>query len=165
MAGTPHVIERHKGRKPKLMRPTNDKRWSAEAEAVFLEALGASCNVRWSAAQAGFTTSVVYRQRIRRPDFAERWEEALQQGYARLEMALVRSAADTMEGIPLEPEHPIPPTTVAEALNLLKLHAANVGRPGYVFGHHAPTRSMAELREGIQRKIDAIRRHRKSPPA
>lgn len=152
---------RFRGGHPKRL-SVRGHRWTDEAETAFLEALAASANVTWSAKQVGFSKEAIYGQRARRPEFAERWEAALQQGYARLEMALVRSAADSIEGIPPEAERPIPPMSVADALNLLKLHAANVGRPGYAFGHRAAPRPMAELREGIQRKIDAVRRHRKT---
>jgi len=154
---------RFRGGTPKRVR-IRGHRWTDAAETAFLEALAASANVRWSASQVGFSTVAIYGQRARRPDFAERWEAALQQGYARLEMALVRSAADSIEGIPPEKEQPIPPMSVADALNLLKLHAANVGRPGYAFGHRAAPRPLAEMRAEIERKIAVIRRHRKAPP-
>lgn len=133
--------------------------WSEEAEEAFFDLLAASCNVRASAAAVGFTTFTVYRQRRLRPDFAAKWQAALEQGYARLEMAVLRAATDTLEGIAFDCDQPIPAMTFAEAANLLKLHGAEVrgdraGRPG----RFAVPRDIEYYRESILRKIEAIRR-------
>ena len=137
---------------------TGGAQWSDEAEEKFFDVLAATCNVRLSAAEVGFTTFTVYRQRRLRADFAERWRAALAQGYARLEMALVEAAADSMEGVEFDADRPIPQMTAAEAMNLLKLHRADVngGKPGRP-GQFAKPRSLDELRDGIVRKIEAIR--------
>jgi hypothetical protein len=135
--------------------------WSDEAETLFFDVLAASCNVVASAAAVGFTPFTVYRLRRLRPDFAEKWQAALEQGYARLEMALVQAAADTVEGIEFDADRPIPKMSVEEALNLLKLHRAEVrgeraGRPG----RFATPRGIEHHRASILRKIEAVRRMR-----
>ena len=73
--------------------------WSDEAERIFLDHLAASCNISGSAAAAGFSAVTVYNHRRSDPGFSARWQEALEQGYARLEMALVRTATDYLEGL------------------------------------------------------------------
>ncbi|HEX8193118.1 MAG TPA: hypothetical protein VF552_09475 [Allosphingosinicella sp.] len=135
--------------------------WSEQAEVLFFDVLAASCNVRAAAAAVGFTTFTVYRLRRLRTDFAEKWQAALEQGYARLEMALVQAAADTLGGIEFDADRPIPKMSVDEALNLLKLHKAEVrgeraGRPG----RFATPRGIEHYRTSILRKIEAIRRMR-----
>lgn len=64
--------------------------------------------MRRSARAAGFNYATAYKQRAARPDFAEKWQVALAQGIARLEMALIRGAADSMEGLEIDPESPFP---------------------------------------------------------
>jgi hypothetical protein len=60
--------------------------------AIFLEHLAATCNVQASAAAAGVAVSTVYATRMRDPGFRADWQAALEQGYARLEAALVERA-------------------------------------------------------------------------
>lgn len=153
-AGTIHRYA--EGSRAKLIR-TSGARWSDEAEEIFIDALAATCNVTAAAEACGFTTEAIYRRRRRHADFAAKWDAAARQGYARIEMALVRTAADTLEGLEIT-DHPIPKMTVAEAMNLLKLHRATAGDgKGYRFGHHARPRPLEELREGILRKVEAIK--------
>lgn len=66
---------------PQLIRTTG-KRWSEEAEAVFLDHLAATCNVSIAAAACGFTRFTAYKRRRRDPGFARRWDEALAEGAA-----------------------------------------------------------------------------------
>ncbi|MGB7411125.1 MAG: hypothetical protein WA910_08275 [Sphingopyxis granuli] len=67
---------------------------------TFLSHLAESCNVTWSAAQAGLVCSTVYRLRARDEAFAAAWQEALTAGYQRLEMGLVQAALALVEGRP-----------------------------------------------------------------
>lgn len=135
---------------------TGGAQWSEEAEEAFFDALGASCNVSWSAAEVGFTTFTVYRQRRMRPEFATRWNAALAQGYARLEMALVEAAVDTVEGAEFDADRPIPRMTVDQAMNLLKLHGPQVRGERRGPGNHARRRTLDEVRASIVKKIEAI---------
>lgn len=61
---------------------TGGKQWSEAAEEKFFDILASCANVRMAARATGFTTFTVYRQRRIRPDFAARWQVALEQGYA-----------------------------------------------------------------------------------
>lgn len=137
---------------------TGGAQWSDEAEALFFDHLASSCNVRASAAETGFTAFTVYRQRRMRPDFAARWQAALEQGYARLEMALLRAALDTIDNIDFDDERPIPKMTVEQAMNVLRAHRNQMtgsGRRGP--GRYARVRTLDEVRGSILKKVGAIR--------
>lgn len=60
-----------------------------ERRRTFLEHLAATCNVTASADAAGVSHSCVYANRMKDPGFRADWALALEQGYARLEMALL----------------------------------------------------------------------------
>ncbi|MBA2920109.1 hypothetical protein GON01_00205 [Sphingomonas sp. MAH-20] len=132
--------------------------WSDKAEQVFLDHLAATCNVQASADAAGFSNVAVYRRRRKWPGFAERWDAALAQGYARLEAVMLANAADTMEGLPPDPDMPIPPMSVADALNLLRLHRAAVKGGSPQTYRHRKMKSLDDVRASIVRKLEAIER-------
>lgn len=135
--------------------------WSEEAEEIFLDALAASCNVTHAAEQAGFCTPTVYRQRRLRPEFAERWQAALEQGYARLEQALLQSALDSMSGVAFDENRPIPRMSVDQAMNVLRAHRNEVrgdGRRGPGQANRPPR--LDEVRGSILKRIEAVKRAR-----
>ncbi|PKP96798.1 MAG: hypothetical protein CVT74_15995, partial [Alphaproteobacteria bacterium HGW-Alphaproteobacteria-13] len=59
---------------------------------MFLEALAESSNVAASARRAGTNANAMYRERRRNAGFAARWQEALCEGFARLEAELLAEA-------------------------------------------------------------------------
>ncbi|VAV96016.1 hypothetical protein MNBD_ALPHA02-1339 [hydrothermal vent metagenome] len=63
-------------------------RWNAEREAVFLEVLEQTGNVTRATASAGLARSLVYRRRNMRPDFREKWQNAMEQALDYLEAYL-----------------------------------------------------------------------------
>jgi hypothetical protein len=140
---------------PQVLRTTG-KRWSMEAERLFLDHLYATCNVSAAAAHAGFSAAAIYGRRKRDPAFAQAWQTALEHGCLRIETALVRVAADTFEGVAHDPDAPFPPTTVSEALAILKYHRAAVKGEGRRGGWPARPRSLDEMRTSILAKFDAI---------
>ncbi len=133
------------------------KRWSEEAEELFLDCLAASANVRRACRAAGFSKVAIYRRRANDPVFARRWQKALAQAYARIELALVRRAEAALTGKAGDPDTPIPQMSVSEALTLLKHHHVSVhggeGRRPY---WPARPRSLDEVGKSILRKMDAI---------
>lgn len=144
---------------------TGGAQWSDEAEELFFDVLAASCNVRMATAETGFTTPTVYCQRRLRPEFSMRWAVALEQGYARLEMALVEAACDTLDGAEFDTERPIPKMTVEQAMNVLRAHRNAVegdGKRGP--GRHARRRSFEDVRESVAKKIAAIQAARNTKP-
>ncbi len=124
------VVRAAKNGKTKIVH-SGGGRWTLQAEKAFLEHLAATANVRAASAVAGFSPTTAYKQRMVNPGFAERWQKALETGVARLEMLLVHSAGATLEGLPLDGDHPIPRMTIDDVMNVLKLHRAAVhgGKP------------------------------------
>jgi hypothetical protein len=131
--------------------------WCEATEEEFFDVLAASCNVTLATETVGFTTPTVYRLRRMRPDFAARWQAALEQGYARLEMELLRAATDSLADLPFDESRPVPRMTVEQAANVLRAHRNEVrgggdGGPGA----RARRRGFAEVRASIEKKIAAI---------
>jgi hypothetical protein len=95
---------------------------------VFLEHLAATCNVTASAAAAGISVSAVYVHRMKDPEFRALWGDAIEQGYARLEAALIERAARAEERIRLRGDKEVSgPDAPAEidwdkAMQLLRHH-------------------------------------------
>ena len=158
-AGT---ILRRSGKDGPQIIASKGKRWTDASEAKFLDALGASCNVRRSAAAAGFSTEAIYRRRRTDPAFAARWQAALEQGYARLEMALVQRANETLAGDLPDPEMPFPDMTVRDAINILQLHRPAVKGEGRRPGWRGRPRSLDEVRASILTKLEAIEAARRA---
>ncbi len=148
---------------PKLIE-TKGHRWSGTAETLFLETLAATCNVRRAAAAAGFSTVIAYRRRLQHVGFAERWAAALDTGYARLELAVVEAANDTLSGGDFDPDRPIPRMTIKEALSVLQLHKASV-KHGFPSGSRWRLRPADpdKARAEILKKVAAVRRARHGP--
>lgn len=132
------------------------KRWTAQSEAVFLDHLAATCNVTASAAAAGFSKVTVYNHQRSDPAFMERWEWALAQGYVRIEMRLVQTTGDALDGIP-DPNSPFPPMTIKDAIAVLQLHRARVKDDGARHpGRRGRPRSLDEMRASIIAKLEAF---------
>jgi hypothetical protein len=75
----------NKHRLVQVARTGGRRLFDAAAKAVFLEWFAATCNLAWSAEQAGFNYKTVLRHRMNDSVFAADWDRALGQGYARLE--------------------------------------------------------------------------------
>lgn len=145
---------------------TGGAQWSDEAEELFLDVLASSCNVKMAAEATGFHTQTAYRMRRLRPDFAARWQQALEQGYVRLEFALVEAACDSLADADFDAERPIPKMTIDQIMGVLRAHKGEVfGNGRKIPGKHARRRSFEEVRDSIIKKIEAIERARKDRPA
>jgi len=66
--------------------------WTGRRRARFLETLKATCNVKEACRVVGMGMSGAYELRKRDAAFAAEWAEALEQGYAELEMLLLRQS-------------------------------------------------------------------------
>ncbi|MDV3457606.1 hypothetical protein RZN05_11475 [Sphingomonas sp. HF-S4] len=179
-AGEGRAVRWAKNRNTKIIR-TSDARWSVKAEGVFLDELAATANVSAAAAAAGFSTTAIYRRRKMWPEFAEKWQACLDQGYARIETALVELASDSLLGAQVADageggaggeggaaDAPAAGAsiarramTIAEAMNLLRLHRASVkgGAPQHYDARAKPP-DIEAVRASILRKIEAIERGR-----
>ncbi|QNN64235.1 hypothetical protein H9L12_07610 [Sphingomonas rhizophila] len=82
-------------------RPPNRKLFDARAKGRFLDMFAATANARMAAESAGVAYQTVFKHRARDAGFAAAWDEALAQGYARLEAELLAAALappTTLEG-------------------------------------------------------------------
>jgi hypothetical protein len=164
----PHVARGCDGRLRRIWRRTT---WTGALEDAFLLALAETCNVHRAAERAGIPKMTAYYRRRTSAVFAARWHAALEIGHARMREALIRADVAEIEraeaaaaAFPdnFNPDIPIPPMTAEQALRQLKLHRWSVGRGGKRPGPRRGPRPkpMAEVAEGIQRKIAAIIRLR-----
>ncbi|HEY6815311.1 MAG TPA: hypothetical protein VI168_07215 [Croceibacterium sp.] len=141
---------------PQLARGSNT-RFTPEAQAVFLDHLAASCNVSWSAVQAGISTPTAYNHRRANPAFAREWEEALRHGYVRLETELVGTAIEYAARLRSDDDLPLKHMSVREAISLLHLHGGTPGGPTARGGRFRPRpRPLEEARDSILAKLEAI---------
>ncbi|RDE04800.1 hypothetical protein [Sphingomonas aracearum] len=63
----------------------------------FLAELARTCNVTASCQKVGLGTTAIYAHRRKSPAFASAWEEAIREGYGRLELMLLESAMASYE--------------------------------------------------------------------
>lgn len=138
---------------------SSGKRWSDASEAIFLNHLAATCNVTWAARQAGFTEMTAYYHRRKDAGFAHRWDAALDHGYARLEIELVRTATDYLAGYAIDPDTPIRPMTVREAILILGMHRRRGGENGVRGRFKAVPPSLDQVRDSILLKLEKIAAH------
>lgn len=148
-------------------------RWSASAEALFLEHLEATCNVMASATAAGFSTTAVYARRRSYDAFRAAWASALDTGYARLEMALVCAATNLLEPVVVADgadasaaaPAPVGAMTAREALQVLRLHrfGARGGAPQR-FDWRAKAVDPDAMRAEILRKLAVVEAYDRKMP-
>jgi hypothetical protein len=143
------------------------KRWTDEAEAIFLDRLAASNNATWAAEQCGFSREAIYKRARRDPGLAERMAAARAQGVGRVDELLLRAAENFLSGEPPEgapagdgPRTPFPPMTVQEAIAIQKLYRPAIAGEGRRPAWPARPRSLAEVHDSILRKLSAIARKR-----
>jgi hypothetical protein len=111
--------------RPMLVAPRGGRRWQAqrmrrnqfsrERKEVFLAHFAATCDVTASAAAAGVCESTVYAHRRSDPAFAAAWDEALEQGYARLEAEAVAQRIKAMEALKVRLGKEVAAATDADA--------------------------------------------------
>ena len=114
----------------------------------FLDKLAETSNVTKSAEAAGVTTSHAYNVRREEPEFARAWLAALWEGYAHLELEVLRRLREG-DQIAGEKEK----YDFANAIRLLAAHRDNAAR-AQAEQHNV---SAAEIRASIDRKVEAIR--------
>jgi hypothetical protein len=132
------------------------KQWTPRTEDRFLAALAATCNVKLACAEVGMTAASAYGHRQRWPRFAARWDAAVEEAYARIELALVANACQTMDPAALLPEVEMAPMTVAQAIHILHMHKREVKAIGGKPGRWRRPRSLDEVRGSILKKLAAF---------
>ena len=152
-----------KNHQTKLIR-TRGKRWSLAAEERFLTHLAASANISAAAEAAGFSTTAIYKRRLREPGFAARWAQALEVGYIRLECLALEAGAATLAGTPLDTGAALPPMTAADVLNLLRLHCAAVkGGSPQRYAWRAQEPDIEQVRAEVLRRVAVMERSEREP--
>ncbi len=91
-----------KGRRIQISSRRSGSPFDAAKKQVFLKWFAATCNVRLSARQAQVDNTTVYRARMNDAAFAEAWDRALDQGYARLEAKLLEMQFEAIEDEPID---------------------------------------------------------------
>lgn len=138
---------------------TRRKLFGKARQEAFLEHLAATCNVTDSAAAADICVGSVYRERMRNPAFREAWGAALEQGYARLEAALLARAASG-EGRPRVKGDKILGEAEAvdweKAIDLLRQHQRSLAGAPRLGGHVTRRVGIEALRAKVIKKLKAI---------
>lgn len=123
---------------------------------TFFATLADTCNVVRSAKAAGFAANWAYRKRQRDAAFRGGWEQAVREGYAKLELVLLERA---MKGTPRPiqrrdgSERIIREYSTALAVALLRRHAETADSAAY----EPDEDETRELREKILGKLERVR--------
>lgn len=159
--GVELVVRGTNGRRTQVAR-ARVKQWTPRTEERFLASLAASCNIKLACADVGMTAASAYGHRLRWPAFAQRWDEAIEIGYIRIEHALIEAACHLFSvnepARALLPEAPMPEMTAAHAIQLLHMHKHQVRALGKRPGRQAGPPDIEAVRASILRKIEAIER-------
>jgi hypothetical protein len=132
--------------------------WTPRIEDRFLATLAATCNVKAACAEVGMTAASAYEHRQRWPSFARRWAAAIEEGYARIEAALVENGENLFSTSELPPEAPMPPMSVEQAIHILHMHKNEAREIGGRPGRWRRPRALDEVRPSILRKLKAVAR-------
>ncbi len=124
--------------------------FDAGARQIFLDHLAMTAHVAASARAAGVSASTPYLYRRRHPAFAEAWQHALCEGFARLEATLLAEALTPVSGKISDAALKSRAQKHRLALALLGLHHATVK------GSAAkPARPTADQRRQLADKVEA----------
>jgi hypothetical protein len=138
------------------------KSWNATRRQLFLEHLSQHCNVSAALAHSGMASSSLYRERRDNSAFRKAWDEALEQGYARLEAMLLDRAlnGEDQEVLNKKGEK----VTLRKfshmlGLALLKIHAVRVAAIRAMQGSNHDEHAM-EAKIAILKKLEQLARHK-----
>jgi hypothetical protein len=151
------VVRGTNGRRVQIAR-ARLRQWSPRVEARFLARLAATCNVKAACAAVGLTQASAYNHYRRWPGFARLWDEALETGAVRLEMALVENTCNLFSPRAVAPDLDMPGIGFDDAIRLLRLHQRRLHGFGKQPGRMPRAPSQAEVTASILRKIEAIER-------
>jgi hypothetical protein len=133
---------------------------SAAVEDRFLATLAATCNVKAAYLEAGVSKGAIYSHRRRWPAFAQRWDEAVEEGGLMLELALIGHARNPFARRELPPAVPTPPMSADDCFHNLYMHKRRLTGLGGQPGRRGRPPDIAEVTAKIVRIADAITRGR-----
>lgn len=164
------VVRGTNGRRTQIAR-ARLRQWTPRTEARFLAALASCCNVAAACRAVGLSQAAAYNHYHRWPDFAKRWDAALEEGYVRLEMALFEAAGRVFEPVDYPQDVPIEAMSFDQAITLLKAHQLRVHGVGKRQGVRGPWRphssdeAFASLARDLDRMERVMRRKETGNPA
>ena len=151
------------GRERELqVRDAKPNAFSLRRQREFLEHLGATCNVTLSAARVGVGKRTVYHQRMKSEIFRTAWNEALREGYARLEMLLLQhaTAGDSPLFVGGEEVEDDTPFDKHLALELLKQHRGQARTGRERKAHNRRELSIEEVKADLLKRLSHLnKRH------
>ena len=147
-------------------RRVNRARWSEAKERRFFDELVASANVRRAAEAAGVSSQAVYARRAKSAVFRRRWDQALANGRAAIEMSLVAEAKRSLDPDAMDLPAPEPRVSVSEAIKITQM-VQGAGRgggrgAGHFMSIEEEAASMNEqqieaLRDKLRKKLNRLR--------
>lgn len=155
------VVRGTNGRRVQVAR-AGPREFSPKLEKRFLSVLAATCNVKAACAEIGMTAAAVYAHRKRRSSFADRWDRAVETGYARLEAGLLDTACSLFSAETVTPDLDLGPATFGQAMQLLYLHrhrVRGIGKPMRRAAHPP----IEEVHAQLLRRIEAAERGARIP--
>lgn len=147
---------------PQRIHSAKGKRWTDEAQDIFLDALASGRTYTAAAEACGFSREGIGRRRRTDAAFAAQCDAARADGVARLDQLLIATAEDTLEGRPRNPDSPLPPMTLQDAIAVVKLYHQRAD-PGARRRHGAwqpRPRNLDDVRGSILTKLSAVARAR-----
>lgn len=148
-----------------LKRAPRKDSWTKTKRATFLGMLEATCNVTVAARSVGLSDRSARALRKRDGEFAALWAEVLENGYERLQNALVACALGQIPNgdNPMVEEIAVPaevrPFDPQLALQVLKLRhdRLSAGRAGRGNGRGVrPARTQSEVDAALLKRLDAL---------
>ena len=142
--------------------PAKAGKWTAEKEGRFFHALAMVCNVSAALRAVGLQSESrrVYDRKRTDARFAARWEAAIRESYALLELEMLERSRFPGRGKPkTEVEKRLREIPTALALQLLRLHQSRKAAPAAAATSSGRRFSRAEgarLRRAIEAKLDAL---------
>lgn len=137
--------------RPVQMAKARSTGWTKARRAAFLTELAQSCNVARAHEAAGMGRASAYLLRRRDPAFAAQWQQALEAGYERLELALLRRAREAVGDLALdEGAEPVGRMTVVQAIDYMAKHRESVAKG------RARTRRPQAREVATQEETDAV---------
>jgi hypothetical protein len=130
------------------------ERWNARMERTFLDELAVTCNVRRSLALVGKSAASLYLRRRTVPGFAAAWNAALNEGYAKLEAAMISRALSEETGDPHEGDPALKPMADSVKLSLLAQHAKSVAQ----YRAAQAEADVSKLKREIRQRLDRLAR-------
>ena len=150
-------------------------RWSKRSEEAFLVELTATGSIRLAAKAAGFSTTTIYKRRMKDRQFLAACDAAVETGKARVQSYLVEAATRTFDPgeLPVAEDEHFPKVSIGEAINIAKLpprdprspSGPTIGRDGRTYDETGfdttpITRDeWDEARQNIFNRLQRLREH------